>query len=146
MLMGHQFLADLIQFDLSEFDVILEMDWLVKHKALIDCSHQKVVLREPKGKRVSYIGLHSLPKVQIISSLKAQKFLQKGCEGYLFSEDHNQASETQLTNIPVASEYTDFFLMKSLTCFLLKNWIAILSSFREPHPFLSHLTVWPQRN
>ncbi|XP_021763679.1 uncharacterized protein LOC110728328 [Chenopodium quinoa] len=33
-----EFLADLIEFDLNDFDVILGMDWLGKYKAKIDCA------------------------------------------------------------------------------------------------------------
>ena len=33
----HQFSADLFVFPMSEFDVILGMDWLTKYQAMVDC-------------------------------------------------------------------------------------------------------------
>ena len=33
----HEFLTDLYKFELTNFDVILGMDWLAKYQAQIDC-------------------------------------------------------------------------------------------------------------
>jgi len=33
----HEFLIDLCKFGLSDFDIILGMDWLIKHQEQIDC-------------------------------------------------------------------------------------------------------------
>ena len=40
-----EFLADLITLPLQEFDLILGMDWLSKHRAIVDCGQKTVVLR-----------------------------------------------------------------------------------------------------
>ena len=42
----HEFLRDLIQFDMSKFDVILGIDWLSVYGANIDCKDLKVTLRD----------------------------------------------------------------------------------------------------
>ena len=39
------FLVDLIALPFHEFDFILGMDWLSKHRAIIDCDKKTVVLR-----------------------------------------------------------------------------------------------------
>jgi len=49
MIGGRRFPRDLIQFNLSEFDVILGMDWLTVYRAGIDCRALKVILRNSKG-------------------------------------------------------------------------------------------------
>jgi hypothetical protein len=36
-------------------DVILGMDWLNKHKALIDCAKKSVKLTTPEGKEIEFI-------------------------------------------------------------------------------------------
>ena len=41
----HKFSADLIVLPFCEFDLILGMDWLSKHRAIIDCDKKTVVLR-----------------------------------------------------------------------------------------------------
>ena len=45
-----EFEVDLIQLDLLEFDIVLRMDWLSEHGAMIDCQRQKVTLKSSKGK------------------------------------------------------------------------------------------------
>ena len=40
-----EFSADLITLPFREFDLILGMDWLSKHRAIIDCDKKIVVLR-----------------------------------------------------------------------------------------------------
>jgi len=53
---NHEFLADLYRFELTEFDIILGMDWLSKHQAQIDCIKQKITLRGPKGEKIVHKG------------------------------------------------------------------------------------------
>ena len=40
-----EFSADIIALPFCEFDLILGMDWLSKHRAIIDCDKNLVVLR-----------------------------------------------------------------------------------------------------
>ncbi|XP_021733279.1 uncharacterized protein LOC110700090 [Chenopodium quinoa] len=51
---GVEFLADLIKFDLNDFDVTLGMDWLGKYKEKIDCAAEKVTLTSPSKTKVVY--------------------------------------------------------------------------------------------
>jgi len=53
-IVGFNYPGDLIRFDLEGIDVVLGMDWLDRHKAQIVCNERKVVLRGPRGKRISY--------------------------------------------------------------------------------------------
>ena len=56
MIAKERFPGDLMQFDLSEFDVILGMNWLTTHGARIDCKALKVILRDSKGQKVCFYG------------------------------------------------------------------------------------------
>ena len=40
-----EFLTNLITLPFREFDLILGMDWLTKHRAIVDCGQRTVVLR-----------------------------------------------------------------------------------------------------
>ena len=40
-----EFLADFKTLPFREFDLIMGMDWLTKHRAIIDCGKKTVVLR-----------------------------------------------------------------------------------------------------
>ncbi|XP_074319923.1 uncharacterized protein LOC141656767 [Silene latifolia] len=50
------FPADLLEFPLEGFEIILGMDWLRKQKANINCQQNKIALKGPKGARVLYKG------------------------------------------------------------------------------------------
>jgi hypothetical protein len=51
---GVDFIANLIILDSKEIDVILGMDWLSKHKVLIDCAKKSVKLTTEDGKELVY--------------------------------------------------------------------------------------------
>ena len=45
VIQARKFLTDLITLPFREFDLILGMDWLTKHRAIVDCGQNTVVLR-----------------------------------------------------------------------------------------------------
>ena len=45
MINDREFPADLIDFPFHKFDLILGMDWLFKHKVIVDCDKRSVVLK-----------------------------------------------------------------------------------------------------
>ena len=47
---------DLRVMDMSEFDVILWMDWLIAHRVVIDCERRRVTTYTHDGIRVSFKG------------------------------------------------------------------------------------------
>ena len=54
-----EFSVDLIALPFHEFDLILEMDWLSKHQAIIDCEKKTVVL---KCSDLSEVTVHVTPQ------------------------------------------------------------------------------------
>ena len=53
---GTTFSVDLIQFDFSDFNIILGMNWLHTYGAKIDCEDLKVILRDEKGRELCFYG------------------------------------------------------------------------------------------
>ncbi|GKB41804.1 putative reverse transcriptase domain-containing protein [Tanacetum coccineum] len=81
-LVNHIFEIDLMPIELGKFDVIIGMDWLVKHDVIIVCG-DKVV-------RISYGNKTLIVKVdkggsrlKIISCIKARKYVEQGCHLFL---------------------------------------------------------------
>ena len=66
-----EFSADLIALPFREFDLILGMDWLSKHLAIIDCDKMTVVLRCFDQYEVIVHGVHSGPMSNVISVMQA---------------------------------------------------------------------------
>ncbi|XP_057251745.1 uncharacterized protein LOC130591827 [Beta vulgaris subsp. vulgaris] len=75
---GTELQADLIGFDLKPYDVILGMDWLSKHRALIECYEQKVKLKTLGGNKILYQEMVEKPHIKIVSAMKAIKSFGKG--------------------------------------------------------------------
>ena len=48
--------VDLRVMDMTEFDVILEMDWLTTHRVVIDCDHMRVTAYTRDGVCVVFQG------------------------------------------------------------------------------------------
>ena len=48
--------VDLRVMDMSEFEVILRMDWLTTHRVVIDCDHIRVTAYTPDGTCVVFQG------------------------------------------------------------------------------------------
>jgi len=53
---GTIFPGDLIEFNLSKFDIILGMDWLHTYEANIDCKNLKFILGNEKCQEVHLYG------------------------------------------------------------------------------------------
>ena len=53
---GIMLTVDLRVIDISEFDVILGMDWLTTHRVVIDCDHRRVTTYTQDGDCVLFQG------------------------------------------------------------------------------------------
>ncbi|XP_070010704.1 uncharacterized protein [Nicotiana sylvestris] len=80
---GFETRANLLFLNMVDFDIILGMDWLSPHYATLDCHAKTVTLAMPGIPRVEWSGTlyHTLSRV--ISFLKAQRMVEKGCVAYL---------------------------------------------------------------
>ncbi|GKB80943.1 putative reverse transcriptase domain-containing protein, partial [Tanacetum coccineum] len=98
-LLGHPFNIDLMPIDLGSFDVIIGMDWLAKNHAVIVCDEK--IVRIPYGNEILIVqGDKSDEKksaLSIISCIKAQKYMEKGCQLFLaqvtVKEDKDESKE-----------------------------------------------------
>ena len=80
---GQEFPADLMALDMRDFDVVLGMDWLSRHRATLDCYKNEVNLHRPGNLEVKFRGIHIEVFSSMISAMAAQRMLRKGCQGYL---------------------------------------------------------------
>ena len=82
MVHDREFSVDLIALPFHEFDLILGMDWLSKHRVIIDCDKKIVVLKCSDLSEVTVHGTRSGSVSNITSAMQAQCFLRKGCEAF----------------------------------------------------------------
>ena len=55
-ILGILLTMDLWVIDISDFDVILSMDWLMTHRVVIDCDRRRITTYTPDGIRVTFQG------------------------------------------------------------------------------------------
>ena len=64
--------VDLRIMDMSEFDVILGMDWLTAYRVVIDCEHRRVTAYTQDGTRVVFKGDKNDMLPQIVYESRCQ--------------------------------------------------------------------------
>ena len=105
----YEFLGDLIELSFREFDVILGMDWLSRHRAIVDFRMKRVTLRTPNEDEVIFIGERSNHLSNVISTAIARKMVRKGCEAYLAYVIDTVKARPSVSDIPTVSEFLDVF-------------------------------------
>ena len=78
---GQEFPADLVALDMRDFDVVLGMDWLSRHRAALDCYKKEVKFHRLRKLEVKLRGIRRELSSNIISAMAAQRMLRKGCQG-----------------------------------------------------------------
>ncbi|KAI3707060.1 hypothetical protein L6452_25248 [Arctium lappa] len=107
---GNSFGVDLLPTAIGGFDVVIGMDWFVRHKADIFCSKKMIQVPLPKNGVVTSYGEKGKRSNPIISSLKARKFLEKGYPSYLpYVVDANKEKKS-VEDVEVVQDFPDVFL------------------------------------
>ena len=110
-LMTHnrEFSADLLAFSFHEFDLILGMDWLSKHRVRVDCDKKTVRLKCSDLSEVTVHGIQSGAVSNVISAMQARRLLRKGCEAFLALVLDSKIGQIELENILVVKDFSDVF-------------------------------------
>ncbi|KAA0060864.1 retrotransposon protein, putative, Ty3-gypsy sub-class [Cucumis melo var. makuwa] len=106
---GISLLVDLLPLELQRLDVILGMDFLFAHYASMDCHRKEVVFRKPGFTEVVFRGMRKAVSRSLISVLKAEKLLRKGCTAFLAHIVVVQREKLMPEDVPVAKEFLDVF-------------------------------------
>jgi hypothetical protein len=53
---GADFVANLIVLESKGIDIILGMDWMCKHKTLIECTKKSIKLTTPNEKEMEFVA------------------------------------------------------------------------------------------
>ena len=109
MVRDREFSVDMIALPFHKFDFIFGMDWLSKHRAIIDCDKKKIVLKCSDLLEVNVHGIRSRPVSNIISAMQARRFLRKGCEGFFALVLDSKRGQVNLEDIPMIREFSDVF-------------------------------------
>ncbi|GJT60710.1 putative reverse transcriptase domain-containing protein [Tanacetum coccineum] len=105
---NHIFEIDLIPIELGTFDVIIGMDWLVKHDAVIICG-KKVVCIPYRNKTLIVKGDKGGSRLKIISCIKARKYVEQGCHLFLAHVTKKKSKEKRMEDVPVIRDFPEVF-------------------------------------
>ena len=106
---GRVFIADLIELPVLDFDVILGMDWLSEHDAIIKCRKKCVQFSKGEEEEFTLQCDRSEVPANLVSVMKARRMLGKGCQGYLAYVLNREVEPLELQQIPVVGEFLDLF-------------------------------------
>ena len=109
VIQNKDFRADLIVLGIYDFDIVLGMDWLSKHRATLDCYKKEVRLVRPEEPDVIFQGIIREIAPNLINATTASKMLRKGCQGYLAFVVNMRQEGTRLEDIPIVKEFPDVF-------------------------------------
>ena len=101
--------ANLIPLEMSDFDVILRMDWLSNHQASVNYFTKKIWFEKPRYPEFEFVGDRRILPTRVISALEAKRLLLKRCESYLAHVLDTSVTEVNLENVPMACEFLDVF-------------------------------------
>ena len=104
------FPVDLIALPFHEFDLVLGMDWLSKHRVIFDRDKKIVLLKCSDLSEVIVQGIRFESISKVISAMEARRFLRKGCEVFLALILDSKREQVNFENIPVIREFPDVFL------------------------------------
>ena len=102
---GTLLIVDLRIMDMSEFDVILGMDWLTDYRVVIDCERMRVTTYTQNGTRVVFQG----DKHDILPHIVYESRYQGQLAGWLASLTLEDEERPDLDLPRVICEYVDVF-------------------------------------
>ena len=135
-------MGDLIELSFREFDVILGMNWLSRHRVIVDYRRKRVTLRTPNDDEVIFIGERSNHLSNVISAAIARKMVQKGCEAYLAYVIDTVKARLSVSDIPTISDFPNVFRKSCQDC-LHRGRLSLLSTlYQVPHRHPLHRIEW----
>ena len=106
---GYEVVIDLVLLRMTVFDVIVGMDWLAPHHAVLDCFSKKVTFQIGCGSRVSfYADLGGGQTRSLIETGK--KWLRKnGGQHFLFTMPGESKRKVTMDCIPQVCDFANVF-------------------------------------
>ncbi|GJR79745.1 putative reverse transcriptase domain-containing protein [Tanacetum coccineum] len=99
---------DLTSIKLGSFDVVIGMDWLSKYHARIICD-EKFVHIPIDGKTLIIRGDGSKTRLNLISCIKTERYISRGCQVFVAQIMEKKSDEKRLEDIPVVREFPEVF-------------------------------------
>ncbi|XP_070020687.1 uncharacterized protein [Nicotiana sylvestris] len=106
---GFKIRADLLLLSMVDFDVILGMDWLSPHYAILDFHTKTMKLAMPGLPQLECRGTLDYTPSRVISFLKAQRMVEKGCDAYLAYVRDVSIDNPTVESVPIVRDFPNVF-------------------------------------
>jgi hypothetical protein len=93
---------------LGTYDLIIGMDWLEAHRAMVDCFTKRVLCIDDEGRSVEIHGIQRKVSLCFISTMKVKHCMRQGCQLYVV-EAVNEGKGPSIDQYPILSEFKDVF-------------------------------------
>ncbi|GJU26009.1 putative reverse transcriptase domain-containing protein [Tanacetum coccineum] len=107
-LINHLFEINFMPIELGTFDIVIGMDWLVEHDAVIVCGKKEVHI-PVKNEVLVVKGNESMSKLKVISCIKARKYVERGSQLFLAHVTKKEPSDRLLEDVSVVCEFPEVF-------------------------------------
>ncbi|GKA59136.1 putative reverse transcriptase domain-containing protein [Tanacetum coccineum] len=108
-LINHLFEINLMPIELGTFDIIIGMDWLVEHDAVIVCGKKEVHI-PVKNEVLVVKGNEGVSRLKVISCIKARKYVEKGSQLFLAHVTEKELTKRRLEDVLVIRDFPKVFL------------------------------------
>jgi hypothetical protein len=96
-------------FTLGGFNVVLGMDWLAMFEATILCKQKAIRLKTLNGSQIMVYDDREPQVPKVISMIRANELLRRGCGAYLAYVVNHEAKALELKEVPVVRDFPDVF-------------------------------------
>nr|GEW55548.1 reverse transcriptase domain-containing protein [Tanacetum cinerariifolium] len=94
--------------ELGTFDVIIGMDRLVKHDAVIVCGEK--VVHIPYGNEMLLVESdNGVSRLKVVSCIKARKYVERGCYLFLTYVTESKSNEKRIKDVPIIHDFPEVF-------------------------------------
>ena len=103
--------ADLNILPLGSYDMLIGMDWIEKHKLMLNCFHKTFTCIDDTKNTIKVKGIPIKVTIRDISSLQMEISVRKGCKVFVFYVVDDKDNENKLTieDIPILKDFKDSF-------------------------------------
>eukprot|EP00253_Pinus_taeda_P019316 PITA_19316 len=111
MIAGQPVVADLNMLPLESYDVLIGMDWLEKHWALVNCKTKVIRYRDEAGIEQDMQGIKRPVQIRPITASQLAKCIWNRCQVYAIQAGYAETKnkENPLEHLPVIKEFADVF-------------------------------------
>nr|GEV33412.1 putative reverse transcriptase domain-containing protein [Tanacetum cinerariifolium] len=105
-LVNRVFEIDLMPIELGTFAIIIDMDWLVKHDAVMICG-EKVIRIPYESEMLIVESDKGVSRLKVISCIKARKYVERGCHLFLAHVTKSKSKEKLMEDMPVNHDFPE---------------------------------------